>query len=179
MTRSIEPKTLNAGPGARAAVSVPRSTGPQACWGWLALAPLVALALVVAMATAPRAETAKPNLVTILTAAEPQTQLMAMVLTMQSLKKGTNVDVLLCGPAGDMALKKAPASARAPQRPKGMSPQKLMQAIMQQGGKVSVCAIYLPNKGVGADALLDGIGQAKPAAMADKLLAANATVMSF
>lgn len=162
-------------PGAHIAVSVPRSTG----WRRLALAPLVALALVVAMATAPRAETAKPNLVTILTAAEPQTQLMAMVLSMQSLKKGTNVDVLLCGPAGDIALKHAPASARAPQKPKGMSPQKLMQAIMQQGGKVSVCAIYLPNKGVGADALLDGVGQAKPAAMADKLLAANATVMSF
>ena len=54
-----------------------------------------------------------------------------------------------------------------------------MQMIMQKGGTVEVCAIYLPNKGLGSDALLNGVGQAKPPAMADKLLSANTTVMSF
>ena len=140
---------------------------------------LTALALAAATTTAALADSGRPNLVTILTAPEPQTQLMAMVLSMQSLKKGSKVDVLLCGPAGDIALTKAPASATAPQKPKGMSPQKLMQKIMQQGGTVEVCAIYLPNKGLGAEALLEGVGQAKPPAMADKLLSANTTVMSF
>lgn len=138
-----------------------------------------ALVLTAATASAAVAGSAHPNLVTVLTAPEPQTQLMAMVLSMQSLRKGSKVDILLCGPAGDMALKQAPQSATAPQKPKGMSPQKLMQMIMQKGGTVEVCAIYLPNKGLGSDALLNGVGQAKPPAMADKLLSANTTVMSF
>ncbi len=140
---------------------------------------LAALVLTAATASAAVAGSAQPNLVTVLTAPEPQTQLMAMVLSMQSLRKGSKVDILLCGPAGDIALKQAPQTATAPQKPKGMSPQKLMQMIMQKGGTVEVCAIYLPNKGLGSDALLNGVGQAKPPAMADKLLSANTTVMSF
>jgi hypothetical protein len=42
-----------------------------------------------------------------------------------------------------------------------------------------VCAIYLPNKGVGQDALLDGIAAAKPAEMAGRLLADNTRLLSF
>ena len=121
----------------------------------------------------------KPDLVTILAADEPQTQLMSMVLTMQSMKAGAGAYVLLCGPAGDLALKDAPKAATAPQPPKGMSPQGLMQKIMAQGGTVEVCAIYLPGKGVGMDALLDGVGAAKPPAMAKRLLAEDTRIMSF
>lgn len=131
------------------------------------------------VAALPAAADEERTLVTILTAPDAQTQLMAMVLSMQSLKQGASVDMLLCGPAGDIALRDAPESATAPQKPKGMSPQKLMGAIMREGGTVEVCAIYLPNKGVGADALLDGIGTAKPPAMAAKLLADDARIMSF
>jgi len=119
-----------------------------------------------------------PRLVTILTSGEPQTQLMSMVLTMQAIRKGSNAYVLLCGPAGDLALKEAPASATAPQKPKGMSPQGLMQKVMESGATVEVCAIYLPNKGVGAEALLDGISAAKPPEMAARLLAPNTRIMS-
>lgn len=119
------------------------------------------------------------SLVTILTAPEPQTQLMAMVLTMQSAKQGAAPHMLLCGPAADLALKDAPASATAGQPPKDMSPQGLMQMIMKQpGAKVEVCAIYLPGKGVGPEALLDGVGVAKPGAMATAVLEADAR-MSF
>ncbi len=120
-----------------------------------------------------------PDPVTVLTAPEPQTQLMAMVLTMQSIQKGADAHVLLCGPAGDMALKEAPASATEPQKPKGMSPQGLMGKTMQTGAKVEVCAIYLPNKGVGPEALMDGITPAKPPEMAAKLLADDTRIMSF
>jgi hypothetical protein len=143
----------------------------------------IAAALIAAGAALPAATAAiaqdKPDLVTILTSEEPQTQLMSMVLTMQSLQQGASTYTLLCGPAGDLALKDAPASATAPQKPKDMSPQGLMQMIMSKGGKVEVCAIYLPNKGVGADALLDGITAAKPDAMAARLLADNTRIMSF
>ena len=135
--------------------------------------------LLAAAAALPASAGEQPDLVTILTSADPQTQLMSMVLTMQSLQQGANTHILLCGPAGDLALKDAPASATAPQKPKGMSPQGLMQMIMAKGGKVDVCAIYLPNKGVEADALIDGIGSAKPHPMAAELLAENTRIMSF
>src|SRR6056297_1887973 len=121
----------------------------------------------------------KPDLVTILAADEPQTQFMSMVLTMQAIQQGSDAHVLLCGPAGDLALKDAPASATAPQKPKGMSPQGLMQKIMDTGATVEVCAIYLPNEGVGVDALIDGVTAAKPPAMAAQLLAPNTRIMSF
>ena len=120
-----------------------------------------------------------PDLVTILTSADPQTQLMSMVLTMQALQQGAATYTLLCGAGGDLALKDAPASATAPQKPKDMSPQGLMQKILAKGGQVEVCAIYLPNKGVSKDALMDGIGAAKPAPMAARLLKDNARIMSF
>ena len=120
-----------------------------------------------------------PNLVTILASGEPQTQLMSMVLSMQSMQQGADTYILLCGPAGDLALKEAPASATAPQKPLGMGPQGLMQKIMAGGAKVEVCAIYLPNKGVEADALLDGIVAAAPPDMAARLLAPNTRIMSF
>ena len=120
-----------------------------------------------------------PRLVTILTSPDAQTQLMGMVLTMQSMQQGAEAYVLLCGPAGDLALKDAPAAATAPQKPKGMSPQGLMQNIMAGGGMVEVCAIYLPNKGIAASALLEGVGAAKPPAVAARLLADKTRIMSF
>ena len=79
---------------------------------------LTAAALAVLAAVPARAGDT-PDLVTILTSPEPQTQLMSMVLTMQSLQAGADIYVLLCGPAGDLALRDAPASATAAQAPEG------------------------------------------------------------
>jgi intracellular sulfur oxidation DsrE/DsrF family protein len=141
---------------------------------------ITAATLGLATLTAPAAMAADAqNMVTILTSEEPQTQLMSMVLTMQSMQAGAGAYVLLCGPAGDLALKDAPEAATAPQPPKGMSPQVLMQKIMEQGATVEVCAIYLPGKGVSQDALLDGIGAAKPPAVAKRLLDDGTRIMSF
>ena len=136
-----------------------------------------AVGAVVGMALAGQAYAA--DLVTVVTSPEPQTQLMSMVLSMQSLQQGASVHVLLCGPAGDLALKEAPGTATAPQQPKGMSPQGLMSKMMEAGATVEVCALYLPNKGVGQDALLNGIQAAKPPVMAARLMAENARVLSF
>lgn len=141
---------------------------------------LTAAVLAATALTAPaRAETPE-TLVTVLTAPEPQTQLMAMVLTMQAAQQGVTPHIMLCGPAGDLALKDAPESATAGQPPKNMSPQGLMQAIMKQpGAKVEVCAIYLPGKGADMSVLLDGVGVAKPGEMAGAILDENARVMSY
>lgn len=141
---------------------------------------LTAAALTLGVLGAQARAEAPETLVTVLTAPEPQTQLMAMVLTMQAAQQGVTPHILLCGPAGDLALKEAPASATAGQPPKGMSPQGLMQAIMKQpGARVEVCAIYLPGKGADPSALLDGVGVAKPADMAAAIVDENARVMGF
>jgi hypothetical protein len=137
------------------------------------------IAATAAFAAPAQAEEGK-NLVTVVTSPDAQTQLMSMVLTMQSVQQGANAQILLCGAAGDMALKDAPKSATAPQKPKGMSPQGLMKMIMEKTDtKVEVCAIYLPNKGVDGSALLDGVTAAKPPAMAAALIADDTTVLSF
>lgn len=126
------------------------------------------------------AEEAPETLVTILTAPEPQTQLMAMVLSMQAAQQGATPHILLCGPAADIALKDAPETATAGQAPKGMSPQGLMSKIMTlPGAKVEVCAIYLPGKGADASVLLDGVGVANPQAMAGAMIAPNARIASY
>ncbi|MFG6511765.1 hypothetical protein ACGYKB_11105 [Sulfitobacter sp. 916] len=120
-----------------------------------------------------------PDLLTVLASGDAQTQLMGMVLTMQAVQQGAEAQIMLCGPAGDLALKDAPASATDPQKPRGMSPQGLMQQIMETGTQVEVCAIYLPNKGAGPEVLLDGINPADPTAIAARLLTPNVRILSF
>ncbi|MBS0124699.1 hypothetical protein [Thetidibacter halocola] len=136
---------------------------------------LTALAL-----ASPALAEAPDTLVTILTAPEAQTQLMAMVLASQAAQQGATPHILLCGPAGDLALKEAPASATAPQPPMGMSPQGLLMKIMEiPGARVEVCAIYLPGRGAQPSILLDGVTVAKPADMAAAMIAPGARIASY
>jgi hypothetical protein len=140
---------------------------------------LAAIAIGAAQSSAVADQHEKPNLVSILTAADPQTQLMALTLSLQSLQQGAKVRVLLCGPAGDLALNEPPAPATAPQEPAGMSPRGVLQKMVEAGAPVDVCAIYLPNKALGTDALMPGVGQARPDAIAGHLIAPNTRILSF
>lgn len=141
---------------------------------------LVIAAGLMAWAVPPaQAQETPPKVVTIVTSAEPQTQLMAMVLSFQAQQQGAAVHMLLCGPGGDIALREPPAAVTAPQEPMGMSPQKLMGRIMANGATVEVCALYLPNKGIGDDALIDGIAPAEPGPMAARLLAPDTRLLTF
>ena len=120
------------------------------------------------------------NLVTILSAPEPQTQLMAMVLTLNALQQGAAAQILLCGPAGDIALKDAPATATSGQPPRDASSQGLMRMMMDQHNvTVEVCAIYLPGLGADASVLIDGVAVAAPDAAARAIIADDSVVMSF
>lgn len=141
----------------------------------------VIFASVLALGLATGAQAQDTNkLVTILTAPEPQTQLMAMVLTMNAMAAGAEAEVLLCGPAGDIALVDAPETATAGQPPRDASPQGLMQMMMANNGlKVQVCAIYLPGLGADASVLIDGVTAAAPDAMGAAIVAPGTTVMSF
>jgi predicted peroxiredoxin len=149
--------------------------------GFRSLAAALAIGAGAFAATAPEGLAAEeaPDLVTIVTAEDPQTQLMAMVLTMQAVEQGHSVHMLLCGPGGDIGLADAPESATAPQAPRDMSPQGLMQAIMDAGATVQVCAIYLPNAGLTEDDLLDGVTVAEPPAMAQRMMTPETRVWSF
>lgn len=140
---------------------------------------LSALAISTALAAPALADDSR-NLVTILTAPEPQTQLMAMVLTLNAVQQGASAQILLCGPAGDIALNDAPASATTGQPPRDASPQGLMRMMMTQHNvKVEVCAIYLPGMGADASVLLDGVTPAAPDAAARAIIADDTVVMSF
>ena len=138
-------------------------------------------AMAAALVAAPLAMQADEprQLITVVTAAEPQSQLAAMVLSTQAVAQGASLHMLLCGSAGDIALADAPESVTAPQPPRDMSPQGLMANLIEQGATVEVCAIYLPGIGADAEALMDGVGVADPAAMAAAMLAEGVTVWSF
>ncbi|MFP7570425.1 hypothetical protein [Marivita sp. S2033] len=140
---------------------------------------LTASALALGLATTAQAQDVN-KLVTILTAPEPQTQLMAMVLTMNAMAAGAEAELMLCGPAGDIALKDAPASATDGQPPKDASPQGMMQTMIEKNGlKVQVCAIYLPGMGADASVLVEGVTAAAPDAMGAAIVAPGTSVMSF
>ncbi len=142
-----------------------------------ALTLALALMTVIAWASgAVAADEPKPNLFVVVTSADPQTQGMAMVLSMQSVKQGAKVRVLLCGPGGEMALKGAPQTGL---KPKNVTPQAMLGMVMGMGVTAEVCALYLPNAGKTADDLIDGVGVAKPPAIASALLAPNTRLFTF
>jgi len=100
-----------------------------------------------------------------------QTQAMAMVLSLMTIKKHKKeVSIVLCGKAGDLADKNIKGIPT--KRPDGKAPsaKKHLQMLIKLGAKVEVCPLYLPNSGKNKSILLDGITVAKPPVVAGKLL---------
>lgn len=118
----------------------------------------------------------KLQLFVVVTSPDPQTQGMAMVLSTQALKQGAEVQMLLCGPGGDMALKGAPQTVM---KPRGVTPQGMLKALIEMGVEPQVCALYLPNNGKSPADLIEGVGVAKPPAIAAALLAEEARLFTF
>lgn len=139
---------------------------------------LTSIILAAGLATPALAE-GPARLVTVVTSDQPQVQLMSMVLINQAIAQGHIAHILLCGAAGDIALRDAPEGVIAPQPPLGGTPQGLMIAAMEKGAVVEVCALYLPGRGAEPSVLIDGVGVAKPPAMAAALAARDALVWSF
>ncbi len=139
---------------------------------------LAALALVLGMAlpgsTQAAAET--PSLLVVVTSDQPQVQGMAMVLSKQSAAAGAQVQILLCGPGGDLALKGAPQTRL---KPRDVTPQEMLVGLMVEGVTAEVCALYLPNNGKSPDDLIQGVGLAKPPAIAAAMLAPNTRLFTF
>ncbi len=118
----------------------------------------------------------KPGLFVVVTSPDPQTQGMAMVLSMQAMKQGAKVQMLLCGPGGDVALK---GSKQTVLRPRDVTPQGMLTKLVAMGLKSDVCALYLPNNGKSPADLIEGVGVAKPPVIAAALLEGDTKLFTF
>lgn len=113
------------------------------------------------------AEPAK-GLNVIVTSADRQAQMMAMVISTMAIKKhGKLVNMTFCGEAGDLALKTTETPTFLPPK---KSPTMLLKGLIEAGAVVKVCPLYLPNAGKTTDDLLPGITVAKPPVMTGILL---------
>lgn len=116
------------------------------------------------------------DLFLILTSDNAETQMMAMVLATQSFNQDVTVRILLCGEAGDLALKDSESQNF---KPADRSPKDLLTGLLNRGATVEVCGIYLPNRTVEESDLMDGIEIAAPPEVAAYMKQGNVRLMTF
>lgn len=139
---------------------------------------LVALTLTLATTVAPSAYAEQSKgLNVVLTSPDRQTQMMAMVLSVMTMKEHSKeVNMVLCGSAGDLALSETKTEQM---QPAGKSPTQLLNALLKMGANVEVCPLYLPNAGKQKADLINGITVAKPPVIAGRLLDENYKLLSY
>jgi predicted peroxiredoxin len=115
----------------------------------------------------------------LVTTAEPQAQGMAFVLLNAMRAQGATVELMLCGPAADLARRDPPSGAGTPMRPMNATPKQMLEGIVRAGVRTEVCALYLPNAGVGPEALIEGVTPTQPPDMARRLTDRATTVLPF
>ncbi|WP_066168369.1 DsrE family protein [Aliarcobacter cryaerophilus] len=103
----------------------------------------------------------------MLTSEDAQTQMMGMVLATMTLKKGKEVNMVLCSSAGNLALKDSESPKLKPQ---DKSPKMMLEDLIKNGAKVEVCPLFLPNAEKTEADLIQNVTVAKPPVVADKLL---------
>jgi len=116
------------------------------------------------------------SIMTIVTSPNPQTQLMSMVLSLKLMMKGAKIDILLCGPAGALAIK---GSQEVKLKPKNVSAQMLLKKMIKKGVSVKICPLYLPNKGETKANLIKGVSVANPNKIADIILEDNTKILTY
>jgi intracellular sulfur oxidation DsrE/DsrF family protein len=75
------------------------------------------------------------------------------------LEQKVAVRMLLCGPAGQLALKTYEPAAL---KPRNVTPKQMMQGLIKGGATVEVCALFLPNADRTNADLIEGVAVAKP-----------------
>ncbi|MDI5890922.1 hypothetical protein [Halomonas rhizosphaerae] len=136
-----------------------------------------------AMADSHGGEEPQDQALVILTSGSLQTQGMAMILSNAMQQQGTDLHILLCDAAGDLAVQ-GYASAEAintpPSNPAGqVKPEGILGMLMENGAQVDVCAIYLPNSDHEEGDLREGVGVAAPGSMAEMMRDPSIPVYSF
>jgi hypothetical protein len=138
---------------------------------------ILALLMVVVMSLQSHAaEDETKGLFVVVTTPDVQTQMMAMVLSTQTINQGKSVRMLLCGPAGELAVKN---SEQTMLKPLNKSPQMLLLGLIKSGATVEMCPLFLPNKGADAAVLIDGVSIAKPPVVAQKLREEGVKLFTF
>ncbi|MEN8717117.1 MAG: hypothetical protein ABF301_00455 [Sulfurovum sp.] len=112
----------------------------------------------------------------ILTTKDTQTQMMAMVLAMNTMKLKKEVNIVLCSNAGDLADKNISSQNM---KPINKSPKMLLQGLIKKGASVKVCPLYLPNASKDKSILIDGVSVAKPNEVATKLMEKGYKILSY
>jgi len=143
------------------------------------LVPLIVGIVMIGSASVSSAGSGVRNMLVILTSADRETQAMAMILSLQTMKSGVPVHLMLCGSAGDLALKKVPEDAKRVITPKGMSVLDLLGILKKKGVKLDVCKIFLPNRNLDATALVEGIGVATPKYISSQMTAEDTRLVTF
>jgi hypothetical protein len=110
------------------------------------------------------------------TSADNQAQGMAMVLATQMVEQKASVRILLCGPAGQLALK---AYEPAVLKPRNVTPKQMMAGLMKAGATVEVCALFLPNAERTPADLTEGVTVAKPPEVAAYMLKPGVKAFGF
>lgn len=104
----------------------------------------------------------------IVVSADRQAQMMAMVLSVQTMREhDKEINIVLCGAAGDLALQSTNTETFLPLK---KSPTMLLNALLKMGASVQICPLFLPNAGKTTKDLIEGITVAKPPIVAGKLL---------
>ena len=118
----------------------------------------------------------------ILTSDSLETQGMAMILSNAMQQQGTELNILLCDAAGDLAVEGHDAGTF--NTPPGhemdaLSPYVILGMLINNGASVDVCAIYLPNRDYDQNDLRAGVGVAAPGPMAEMMRDASINTYTF
>lgn len=132
--------------------------------------------LMIATGTAVQAQESDETLFVMITTGDAETQMMAMVLATQSANQGADVRILLCGEGGYLAVNGHEAPSFAPA---GRTPVQLMAGLMERGATVEVCGIFLPNRELTSDDLLDGVTAAAPPEVATFMRRPDVRLFTF
>ena len=110
------------------------------------------------------------------TSADNQTQGMAMVLASQMAEQKAAVRILLCGPAGQLALKAYEPPAL---KPRNVTPKQMMAGLIKGGATVEGCALFLPNADKAPSDLVEGVTVAKPPEVAAYMVKPGVRAFGF
>jgi len=122
------------------------------------------MALAIALFSGAAVAQDSPDMLTIITSDDDETQAMALILTMQAQRNGVTPQILLCDEASELAVASEMDDSEVLRGPDA-SPAQMIQRMVNNGVTVEVCAIFLPNSEYTEDDLVGGVGVAQPPAI--------------
>jgi len=142
---------------------------------FLAFATIVMLSVGATDTRSEEAEGHCAGMFVVLTSADHRTQMFALDVAAHTAKGGKSVAILLCGPAGDLALRESHAAGSTTAN---MSPNLRLRQLMVDGVTVQVCPHYLSSPKAKRAGLTEGVSEAVMPTVAKRMMA-QLRVLSF